>query len=231
MVRFADIPIQDKVTSIILLTSCVAILIASGVFIAGDRIHSRSELVRQLSTVAEITGGNSTAAVLFDDRTAAEETLAVLGTMPNFLAASIVLEDGEIFATYALDEIVDELSADGLTAEIQEEVRQLRASTESSYDHAKFLAGHVSVLQEIVLDGEQIGHVYLRADLSYIFQRMEIQLSMVAVAALISFLIAIILSARLQRVISRPILHLAEAMNSVARNKRYSLRVSKHGTD
>ncbi len=66
MARFADIPIQDKVTSIILLTSCVAILISSGVFITGDTIFSRRELVRELSTVAEITGHNSAAAVLFD---------------------------------------------------------------------------------------------------------------------------------------------------------------------
>ena len=231
MARFADIPIQDKVTSIILLTSCVAILIASGVFITGDTIHSRSELVRELSTVAEISGRNSAAAVLFDDREAARETLTALSSMPTLLAASIVLRNDEIFATFAPDRIVEDISAEELAGQILDEVRQLRAENDSAPVSASFFGRHVSVLEEIVLDGESIGYVYLRADLSYVFQRMEIQLSMVAIAALISFLIAILLSARLQKVISNPILHLADTMKSVGREKRYSVRAMKHGND
>ena len=231
MPRFADIPIQDKVTSIILLTSCVAILIASGVFITGDTIHSRSELVRELSTVADITGRNSTAAVLFEDETVAWETLSALGTMPNIIAASIVTPDDQIFAMYVPDRGATETTAEGPDDRVRNEVRQIRAATDSRYENAAFFDGHVSVLQVIALDGEPIGYVHLSADLSYIYQRMEIQLSMVAVAALISFLIAMLLSARLQKVISRPILHLADAMKSVGRDKRYSVRATKTGDD
>ncbi len=231
MPRFADIPIQDKVTSIILLTSCVAILIASGVFITGDTIHSRSELVRELSTVADITGRNSTAAVLFEDETVAWETLSALGTMPNIIAASIVTPDDQVFAMYVPDRVAPETTAEGPEDRVRNEVRQIRAATDSRYENAAFFDGHVSVLQVIALDGEPIGYVHLSADLSYIYQRMEIQLSMVAVAALISFLIAMLLSARLQKVISRPILHLADTMKSVGREKRYSVRATKTGDD
>ncbi len=231
MARFADIPIQDKVTSIILLTSCVAILIASGVFITGDTIYSRRELVRELSTVAEITGRNSAAAVLFDDQPAAEETLAALSTMPNVIVAAIMRNDGRAFATYAMATASETMAQGDLEAQISNDIRQLRQSTDSPFDNARFFSRHVAVMQEIVLDDERIGHVYLRADLSYVFERMKIQLSILAVAALISFSIAIVLSARLQKVISQPILKLAEAMKSVGRDKRYSLRVLKHSDD
>ena len=231
MARFADIPIQDKVTSIILLTSCVAILIASGVFITGDTIHSRSELVRELSTVADITGRNSAAAVLFDDHAAAQETLSALGSMPNIMVAAIVRDDGAVFASFAPQAIVDTLPLDSLLAQSAEDIRHLRTSTDSSYENAHFFSRHVAVLKDIVLDGDRVGQIYLRADLSYIFERMKIQLSILAVAALISFTIAIVLSARLQKVISLPILTLAEAMKSVGRDKRYSLRVLKHSND
>ncbi len=231
MARFADIPIQDKVTSIILLTSCVAILIASGVFITGDTFYSRRELVRELSTVAEITGRNSAAAVLFDDQPAAMETLSALSTMPNIITAAIVAEDGRVFATYAMPEAIGTLTSQGLNEQIAEDIRQLRTTTDSPFENARFFSRHVSVLQEIVLDGEPVGHVFLRADLSYIFERMKIQLSILAVAALISFTIAIVLSARLQKVISQPILKLADAMKLVGRDKRYSLRVMKHSND
>ena len=231
MVRFADIPVQDKVTSIILLTSCVAILIASGVFIAGDTFYSRRELVRELTTVAQITGHNSAAAVLFDDRQAAQETLSALGSMPNVIVAAIVRDDGQLFATYAQQDVVRRLTAEGVMARTAEDVLQLSGEFDSPFDNAQFFSRHVTLLQEIVLDGERIGHVFLRADLSYILERMKIQLSILAVAALISFAIAIILSTRLQKVISQPILKLADAMTSVGRDKRYSVRVLKHGND
>ena len=132
MPRFADIPIQHKVTSIILLTSCVAILIASGVFIIGDTIHSRSELVRELSTVAEITGRNSTAAVLFQDEAVASETLSALGTMPNIIAASIVTPDDQVSALYLPeDRGATDTTAEGPEDRVQNEVRQIRAATDA----------------------------------------------------------------------------------------------------
>ena len=231
MVRFADISIQDKVTSIILLTSCVAILIASGVFITGDTLNSRRELVRELSMVAEISGRNSTAAVLFDDPAAAEETLSALSAMPDITGAAIVLDGDRVFAVYAPERPPGDVAGSPLETRIRDEVRQLRASEDGRHDDAMFFGDHVSVLEEIALDGQPIGHVFVTADLDYIFQRLEVQLSILAVAALIAFLIAMLLSSRLQTVISRPILHLADAMRSVGRDKRYSLRVAPHGHD
>ena len=140
MARFADIPIQDKVTSIILLTSCVAILIASGVFITGDTFHSRRELVRELSMVAEITGRNSSAAVLFDDQPAAKETLSALSTMPNIIVAAIVRDNGRPFATYAPAATLETLTDKGLEALIADDIRQLRTSTDSPFDNARFFS-------------------------------------------------------------------------------------------
>ena len=60
---------------------------------------------------------------------------------------------------------------------------------------------------------------------------MQVQLSVAAVAGLLALLFAIFLSSRLHKVISQPIMHLADAMNSVGRDKRYSLRAKKYGND
>jgi hypothetical protein len=73
--RLRDASIQRKLTVIIMLTSSVALLLACGAFVTYDLITFRGELVRELSTLAEIIGTNSTAALAFNDKHSAEETL------------------------------------------------------------------------------------------------------------------------------------------------------------
>ena len=53
-----------------------AVLIAS--FLAPDLVSAHSQLQGRLSTLADIVGQNSTAALNFDDRDAAMEVLAAL---------------------------------------------------------------------------------------------------------------------------------------------------------
>ncbi len=46
-----------------------------------------------------------------------------------------------------------------------------------------------------------------------------------------SWVLTLLLSALLQRVISRPIFHLAETARTVSDRKEYSVRATKHGKD
>ena len=100
MRKFADIPIRSKVAFITLLTSCVAILFSSVVFILGDLVMSRRGLAEEILTIGEIVGRNSAAAILFDDERAAEEILSALSTKPNIVSAIIVTPDSQLFAKY-----------------------------------------------------------------------------------------------------------------------------------
>ncbi len=75
MNRFSKISIKGKLLLLALLTSGIAILFASGIFITAEMMFARRALVQELSTTAEIIGANSTAAIVFDDGPAAEEIL------------------------------------------------------------------------------------------------------------------------------------------------------------
>jgi signal transduction histidine kinase len=223
MGRFADIPIKHKVTLIALLTSVVAILISCAIFIVGDMITTRRDLAHELSAIAEIVGQNSAAAVLFDDARAAEETLSALATKPNIVSARIVTSGETVFAAYAGRQ--DQVRATGAG------ITDFRWPAEQGAENAVFLAEFVDVVEPIVLDGETIGAVVLRSDLGYIYDQMQFQLLIATIATILSLSIAGILSFRLQGVISRPITHLAEVMESVTRNRAYSARAQKHGND
>ncbi len=100
MSRFSRISIKGKLLLLALLTSGIAILFASTIFITAEMMFTRRALVQELSTTAEIIGANSTAAIVFDDGPAAEEILRALKTKPNVLGASIVTPDGNVLAKY-----------------------------------------------------------------------------------------------------------------------------------
>src|SRR6266567_886839 len=103
MRRFQKASIQRKQTWIIMLTCCVALLLACATFVTYELLTFRKEMTRNLTTLAEIIGNNSTAALDFNDEKAAEETLAALRAEPNIVAACLYTKNGEVFARYSRD--------------------------------------------------------------------------------------------------------------------------------
>ena len=73
MRNLRDISIKLKLTLIIMLTSTVVLLLACMAFVIYDLITFRRSMTRDLSTIAEIIGNNTTSALVFVDQDAAEE--------------------------------------------------------------------------------------------------------------------------------------------------------------
>src|ERR1044072_5529740 len=96
-----DLPVKQKLMVIIMLTTGIALLL-SGVGIIGlDSILFRASMQRDLSALAQIVAGTSTAALAFADPQVAGEPLATLPARPHMAAACIYRENGSTLATYA----------------------------------------------------------------------------------------------------------------------------------
>ena len=78
MVRLQDISIKQKLTAIIMIAGTVALLLASAGFVAYELITYPKVMTDDLSTLAAIIGDRSTAALAFDNKSDAEETLGRL---------------------------------------------------------------------------------------------------------------------------------------------------------
>ena len=78
MRSYLDLSIRHKLQGIALLTSGVALLIASAVFTLYDRQTFLREKAEDLSVSAQMIGSNSTAALSFGDAKSAQEILAAL---------------------------------------------------------------------------------------------------------------------------------------------------------
>jgi sensor histidine kinase regulating citrate/malate metabolism len=78
MFNLHDMSIRRKLTMLIVVISTVSLLIASIAFITTDRINAQQTVSNNLGTMADIIAANSSAALLFSDPVAAQETLSFL---------------------------------------------------------------------------------------------------------------------------------------------------------
>ena len=197
-----------------MLTSSVALLLACLVLAIYDAISFRQALTRNLSTLAQIIGSNSTAALTFNDANAAREILAGLSAERHIVSACIYTRNGVVFAKY----LRGDPSAQFTPPMVQPEGAHSQRSRSTWFHH-------------VTLDGEPLGIVYLESDGTELYDRIERFTGIVLLVLLGSSLVAWFLSRRLQRIISDPILQLARTASVVSLKKDYSLRAVKRNQD
>ncbi len=213
MRRFSDRPVRQKLVLIVMLASGGALLAANAGLFIFDLFRSRNDLVRDLQSLAEVVAQNSTAALSFDDAKAAGETLGALRAKPAVVAARIYRAKGEQFADYFRGEIRRDLPS------------------RPQPDGPHFSPGALAVYRPIVLHGERVGTVCLVASLDEMYGHLRLQATTVTVVLLASAAVSLLLSARLQRVISDPIMQLADTAKTVSQKQDYSLRAARRSDD
>src|SRR5262249_6512259 len=149
------------------------------------------EMKRDLTTTAKIVGQNSNAALTFGDQKAAIENLTTLTARPTIAAGALYDRDGRLFARYGRTQ----------DAKVPDETRQ---------DGAEFVADGLEVFHPVELNGERIGTIFLRSDLSELHSRIKVQAITVGAVFLVSGLAALLLSSGLQRLVSGPLLDLSQ---------------------
>lgn len=197
--------IKQKLVLINLLTTGFAFLIAGIVFIIGEFISSRGELLDNLNIQAKIIGTNSTASLIFNDQKTAGEILSALRASPGIECAAVYSKNGKVFASYQRDD-------DNFL---------FPAPQKAGYYFAGY---HLNLFQSVVLDNETIGTLYIRSNLKklylYILWDGVIAVAIIMVAGGVAFL----LLSKLQKTITEPISHLSQLMQKVSRDKDYSVR-------
>ena len=209
---FRDLPIRRKLVALMVATGTVVVVLSSTALWIYETIDLREAAVAQSSILAEAIGSNTTAALTFQDRRAAEETLAALRADKRILLAVVFARDGSPFARY-----VQRRSSPG---------SEQRRPVGHYFEGATLL-----LVRPILLDGEAIGTILVRLSLAEAYAHMERNLGIIILVIFISFLSARLLTLSLQRGISGPLLELAETARQVSAEKNYSVRAALHGND
>ena len=197
-----------------MLTSSVALLLACAAFVVYDTITFRQAMVHDLTILSEIIGANCTAALTYNESQSAREVLQALEAKDHLVSACIYTREGEPFAKY------------------------LKGDKKANFtpplplkDGSHFTSSRLTLFRRIVFDGDVIGTVYVESDLGELYSRLVRYGLMVLAFMLTSSSVAFAVASRLQKLISEPILELAQTARTVSAEKDYSVRVSKRSND
>src|ERR1700730_7745911 len=92
--------VARKLTTNVLITSTATLIAACAAFAIYDYYSARARLVINLTTVADVVGVNSTAALTFNDADVAGDTLRALAVNEHILGARLFGLDGTPVAVY-----------------------------------------------------------------------------------------------------------------------------------
>lgn len=219
--RLADLRIRAKL--ILLVTGVSAAAVALLVLALGGALwlSERDHVGKTALAQADLVARNMTAPLTFDDPRAAWENLRMFQAQPEVAAAAVYGDSGNLFAGY-----VREGSPLPVPRLLPAEVKAPPAAPSVAYRD-----GHAVAVQPVRLRGTPLGTVMVASDLSHLTRAMETMAQAGGLALAASLLLAAALSARLQRVISGPLLELADLTGRVSRERDYSLRAGAGGAD
>ncbi len=211
MIRDSRSSIGRRLKMILLLTTSTALVLSMTGFLINDWFTLRNALFDRLHSQARIISSSSVAAMAFNDPVSATQTLNTLNNEEGILAAGLFDLKGSEFAKYQRDEDVLPLvfPSEGMG----------------------FVEGNAFVVLPVELDEKVFGKILLIYDFSHWKGRQQKNLLIAAGVFSFSLIVAILLSSRLQRLVSEPILKLAQTARSITELQDYSQRAEKISTD
>lgn len=202
---FGGRSIRARLLLLTALNSSFALLFAGAVFLGYETLQYRTTATHELTTLAEVVGARSTAALSFADERAAHETLSSLSADRLIVEAVIYDSSKRLFATWR-----------------NAKSSAIHVLAQPKPDGVYFENGNLLIFDSIILQGERIGTIYLRSDMSEVYARIIRYAGIVCIVLLVSLGLALLLGSRLQATISGPIAALADLARRVSVGRNYS---------
>lgn len=198
---------------VIMFTCGTVLILTCAAFFIYEFITYRGISQQELSTLGEVIAANSTSSLAFDDKNDADEILSSLKAQPHIVAACLYNKEGKLFACYPKN-----LNPAGLPKTVYRDGY--------SFEHG-FIYGYEPVVQ----GNDRVGTLYLRSDMQGVYRRFLLYGVIALLFIVVSIIIAYLISKRMQRAISLPILELAQIASLVSDKQDYSVRAVKHTND
>jgi signal transduction histidine kinase/ActR/RegA family two-component response regulator len=200
--------IRRKTLTIILMTSSVALLVSAIALLTYEARAYRAFLINDLTTQADILASVSAPSLAFEDAIAAEEALELLTNRSGIVAGAVYRSDGQLFATYQRAGEITEFPAEA-------------GSTTPRVGDAD-----LSLFHPVVRNDERLGTVYLKADYE-LGNRIRDYLLILAGAAVVSLVVAVLVSLWLQGSVTGPIMSIKNVAQKIVRERDFMLRAPK----
>jgi signal transduction histidine kinase len=207
--RFQQNPIKRALIQINLVTTGLALILASVILITDELVSFRRSLIDNLTIQAKIIGNSSVDNLLFNATIEAEADLASLDKSKSVAVAVIYARDGKVFATYHRDGARNNFippapQGDGYESGIN----------------------RLSVYRQIFLEDARLGTIYIEADFNEFYIRLVRYLFLEVIVIALSLYLAFFLLSTLHQAITNPLRELVELMRGVSKDRNYTVRLA-----
>jgi two-component system, sensor histidine kinase and response regulator len=199
--------IGGKLRTGAVLTVTASLTLACFVSIVNQYYSFRVDAAAHMTAIADLVASNSAAALVFEDKDNARQTLTGLQTSPSVLTAALYRLDWHVFDQYARKGFRTAQIPDGPPA-----------------DGVSYRDGVLTVTRAVELHEDRVGTISIRSDLSAFYRSVARYFVVLVFTFLFITGFALLMYSQALRIILRPILSLTGTAQQVSREKKYSLR-------
>jgi two-component system, sensor histidine kinase and response regulator len=202
-----EMSLRQRLLLLTMVTSGIGVLFGCIGFLAYDMHVARQQKLEELRSTGDLVGMNSTAALEFGDEIAGAKLLESLRTRPDIRVGILYRPDGSHVASY-------------VRADLNRNILPVERAPQGMV----WAKERLTYSSTVFLGSRRVGSLYLESGLTDLQKRLQRFEQLTAFIALGSLLVVYLLTAALQRGITRPIHELAAIARSIAAQKSYSLR-------
>ena len=215
--------IRVKLILLLSFSAIVALLISAIVMFSYTLHERKAEGLKTLSQLTTVMGENLKAPIEFDDESNANTILQTLKDYENIKGALIFTKTNEMFSAYTKSDIK--------IKELTDLISSIQKSHKIADDIEFIDMDNIFIAKPLYLDSEYIGSIYIISDTNNLWEILSKGLFVQLLALLISLVVIIILAFKIQKIFTHPIFNLNDAMQDVAQNNNYDIKIKHQSND
>lgn len=206
--------IKGKLILLIMIISGLALVLSLGLLVTNDIFTARRAMVVEMNSLARLIGVGATTALEFESDEHANDVIVALRAKPNIICAGIYNADGGLLAGYK-----------------RMDMQEVALPAKPEPTGHTFADQRLHLYHQLFVNKEPIGAIYLQSDMNRLRDRLRQYMLIAAGILFVSTGIVYLLASRLQRLISDPILDLANTARQVSETRDYTVRVRREAND
>ena len=208
-----DISIKNKIIAIVIFISFTVISVGFIYIASRDLRNSQKEAQSRLLIETKLIGDYCIVPLTFNDKLQATETLSRLKYMESVEAGYLFDENGNLFASYP-----DTLDKTEIPKEI-------------SNQEVVFKDRYFYITEPVKFQEKVLGTVFIRANSKELHAQNHKLIVVMVLLVFILIILSYVLAARIQKLISDPILKLAELTATISDKQDFNIQLEPQGKD
>lgn len=197
--------LQKKLTLVILSIVTLVLLMTSALFICANYYFANKTLIKEATTISQLTASQLETAIIFDHEDGVVEILEDVIKRSNIIQASVHLKNGEVYASTGIN----------------------KKMAIFNHQHCKsdsFYSIKLNSCYAIKDDNKTIAHLHLVFSRESLFSQQYTQIFIFILSIFTSLIFSLIVTKYLSHTLTRPLNKLAQLTNKIAKEKDFSSR-------